>query len=56
VHRRSHSQPPDGKLCYFRHVREEMYHEIAGLIQTLGGESCGEFPGEGAMPPVDLAM
>ena len=39
---------PDGKFRYFRHVREEMYREIAGFIR--------EFLGKDASSGIELAM
>ncbi|NQU08460.1 MAG: hypothetical protein HQ583_07860 [Candidatus Abyssubacteria bacterium] len=31
---------PDGKMRYFRHIREEMYRELVGLIRESFGEGC----------------
>lgn len=39
---------PDGKFRYFRHIRQEMYREVVGLI--------GEFFGEETSLRIELAM
>ncbi len=33
---------PDGKMRYFRHIREEMYREILRLIREFLGEQCAK--------------
>lgn len=39
---------PDGKLRYFRHIREEMYREISGFAR--------KFFGEDSLAKIELAM